>query len=331
MNSESFIGESLPRVFVTRKLPQQGLDRISQHCDAFIWPDSLPPSRNDLLANVIGCQGLVTLLSDRIDAEVMEAAGPELRVISNYAVGYNNIDVAEATRRGILVGNTPDVLTDATADIAVALLLAVARHVRPAAQQVLDGQWKTWEPTGWLGADLSGRTLGIVGLGRIGLAVAKRLAFGWNMRVLYTSRHDKTLPSGMNAKRVELDELLRESDFVSLHTDLNDKTHRLIGRRELSLMKASAILINSARGGVVDQDALVAALQTRRIFAAGLDVTDPEPLPASHPLLKLDNCLVLPHIASATHDARNAMAEICVDNLLAGVSGRPLRAAVNPS
>ncbi len=185
---------SLPRVFVTRKLPQQGLDRLTHTCDAFIWPDSMPPSRNDLLASVIGCDGLITLLSDRIDAEVMEAAGPQLKVISNYAVGFNNIDVAEATRRGILVGNTPDVLTDATADIAVTLLLAAARHARPAAQHVIVGQWKTWEPTGWLGADLVGRTLGIVGMGRIGLATAKRLAYGWNMKVLYTSRTAKNYP-----------------------------------------------------------------------------------------------------------------------------------------
>ncbi len=174
-----------------------------------------------------------------------------------------------------------------------------------------------------------GRTVGIVGMGRIGLATAKRLARGWNMKVLYTSRSAKELPSDLVAERVEFDQLLRESDFVSLHTDLNDKTRHLIGSRELSLMKPTAVLINTSRGGVLDQDALVQALQHRRIFAAGLDVTDPEPLPANHPLLKLDNCIVLPHIASATRDTRDAMAEIAVDNLLAGVSGRPLRAAVN--
>lgn len=337
MNSESFnpvslteeLPASLPRVFVTRKLPQQAMDRIAKTCDAFIWPDSLPPNRNDLLAHAIGCDGLITLLSDCIDAEIMEAAGPQLKVISNFAVGFNNVDIAEATRRGILVGNTPDVLTDATADIAVTLLLAAARHVRPAAQHVIAGEWKTWEPTGWLGADLVGRTVGIVGMGRIGQATALRLAGGWGMKILYTSRSAKELPTQLSAERVELDRLLRESDFVSLHTDLNDKTRHLIGLRELSLMKPTGILINTSRGGVVDQDALVQALQNKQIFAAGLDVTDPEPLPANHPLPKLNNCIVLPHIASATRDTRDAMAEIAVDNLLAGVGGKALRSAVN--
>ncbi len=304
------------------------MNRILQTCDATVWPDRLPPPREELLKAVAGCGGLVTLLSDRIDAQVFDAAGPNLRVVSNYAVGVNNVDLAEASRRGIAVGNTPDVLTDATADIAIALLLAAARHLKPAADEVREGRWKTWEPTGWLGCDLVGRTVGIVGMGRIGAAVARRLAGGWGMNVLYTARSDKKVVGVCHCKRVELDILLAQSDFVSLHMDLNPQTRGMIGRRELTLMKPTAVLVNTARGGVIDQDALADALIKKQIFAAGLDVTDPEPLDHMHPLVSLNNCIILPHIASATADARNAMAEICADNLIAGLQGRPLRAAV---
>ena len=315
-----------PRVFITRRLPEVGLSRILAACDAVVWPERLPPARDELLKAVRGCDGLVTLLSDRIDGEVLDAAGASLRVISNFAVGVNNIDLTEAARRGIAVGNTPDVLTDATADIALTLLLAAARHVKAASDEVREGRWKTWEPTGWLGVDLVGRTVGIVGMGRIGSAVARRLQGGWGMKVLYTARSEKQ-PLGLSdCKRVELDELLRQSDFVSLHTDLNDATRGMIGRRELSLMKPTSVLVNTARGGVLDQDALADALESGQIFAAGLDVTDPEPLDHRHRLVSLANCIILPHIASATADARNAMAEICADNLIAGLEGKPLRA-----
>ncbi len=314
-----------PKVFVTRALPECGLAKIRTVCDVVVWPERLPPTRQQLLAGVTGCQGIVSLLSDHIDAELFDAAGPELRVVSNFAVGVNNIDLVEAKRREIAIGNTPDVLTDATADIAVALLLAASRRLQPAADEVRQGQWKTWEPTGWLGCDLVGRTVGIVGMGRIGAAVAKRLAGGWSMRVVYTARSPK--PAECGAK-VELDELLATSDFVSIHTDLNDQTRGLIGRRELSLMKSSAVLVNTSRGGVIDQEALVEALQSRRIFAVGLDVTEPEPLPAAHPLVGMPNCIILPHIASATHDTRDAMANICAENLIAGIRGLPLIAAV---
>jgi len=259
---------------------------------------------------------------------VFDAAGPQLKVVSNFAVGVNNIDLAEARRRGIAVGNTPDVLTDATADIAVALLLAAARHLQPAADEVRSGGWQTWEPTGWLGQDLTGRTLGIVGMGRIGAAVARRLAGGWGMRVLYTARSEKQLDALPHAQRVTLDQLLQESDFVSLHTALTADTHGLISQRELALMKPTAVLINTARGAVIDQDALVQALKQGRPAAAGLDVTEPEPLPPDHPLVGLPNCIILPHIGSATVATRDAMAEICVDNLLAGLAGRPLRCPI---
>lgn len=315
------------RVFVTRRIPDAGLRRIEAACDATVWPDRLPPSREQLHEAAKGCHGVVTLLSEKIDADFFDAAGPQLRVVSNYAVGVNNIDLVEAAERGIVVGNTPDVLTDATADIAVALLLAAARHLKPASDEVRQGRWKTWEPTGWIGADLVGRTLGIVGMGRIGLAVASRMAGGWGMKVLYTARSEKQL-DGFPCTRVSLERLLAESDFVSLHTDLNEQTRGMVRREQLALMKPTAVLVNTARGGVIDQDALADALQNGVIRAAGLDVTDPEPLPPSHRLVSLPNCIILPHIASATSDARDAMAEICADNLIAGLEGRPLRAAV---
>ncbi len=317
-----------PRVFVTRQLPATGMAKIAAVCSAEVWSDRLPPPRKELLRAVQGCHGLVTLLSDRIDSEVFDAAGPSLRVVSNFAVGVNNIDLTEAQSRGIAVGNTPDVLTDATADIAVALLLAAARLLKAASDEVRQGHWTTWEPTGWLGCDLVGRTVGIVGMGRIGSAVARRLAGGWGMKVLYTARSDKQFEGIPDCRRVELNELLANSDFVSLHTDLNEQTRGLIGRNELSRMKPTAILINTARGGVLDQDALVDALTSKQIFAAGLDVTEPEPLDHRHPLVSLPNCIILPHIASATADTRNAMAEIAADNLIAGIHGQPLRCPV---
>jgi len=319
---------TLPRVFVTRRIPSSGLDRLQSFADCVVWPERLPPGRDELLAAVRGCHGLLSLLSDRIDAEVFEAAGPSLKVVSNFAVGVNNIDLVEAARRGIAVGNTPDVLTDATADIAVALLLAAARQIHPAADSVRAGEWLTWEPTGWLGCDLVGRTVGIIGMGRIGQAVARRLAGGWGMKVLYVSRTDKELGSPLAAERVSLERLLTESDFVSVHTDLSEQTRGMIGAAQLGLMKPTAVLVNTSRGAVIDQDALVAALRRGRPMAAGLDVTEPEPLPPEHPLVGLGNCLILPHIGSATVAARDAMAEICVDNLIFGLRGEPLRAAV---
>jgi len=322
------MAESRPRVFVSRKLPAAGLTRLQQVTDASVWPDRMPPSRAELLAAVAGCAGIASLLSDTIDGEVFDAAGPQLKVVSNFAVGVNNIDLAEARRRGIAVGNTPDVLTDATADIAVALLLAAARHLQPAADEVRAGRWRTWEPTGWLGQDLTGRTVGIVGMGRIGAAVARRLAGGWGMRVLYTARSDKQLDGLPDARRVTLEQLLQESDFVSLHTALTEETRGMIAHEQLALMKPTAVLVNTARGAVIDQDALVQALQRGRPWAAGLDVTEPEPLPPEHPLVGLPNCIILPHIGSATVATRDAMAEICVDNLLEGLAGRPLRCPI---
>jgi glyoxylate reductase len=314
-----------PLVFVTRRIPDAGLQLLREHVEIRLHAGDLPPTREELLTGVRDCQGILSLLSDRMDREVFESAGGQLRVVSNFAVGFNNIDVAEATRRGIAVGNTPDVLTEATADIAVALLLAVARRLPEGWSAVRDGAWKTWEPLGWVGLDLAGRTIGIVGMGRIGAAVARRLHRGWDMDVLYTARTAKPdIEQQTKARHVSLEELLTTSDFISLHVPLAAETRDLIGAPEFARMKSTAVLINTARGEIVDQPALETALRERRIFAAGLDVCVPEPLPPSSPLLQLDNCLVIPHIGSATVSARNAMALRAAQNLLAGIQGDPL-------
>lgn len=318
-----------PVVFVARRIPEIAFQLISEHAEVRLHEGSLPPTRAELCAGVKGCAGVLSLLSDRMDAEVFDAAGPQLKVVSNFAVGYNNIDITEARKRGILVGNTPGVLTEATADIAVALLLAAARRLPEGWQAVKQLEWKTWEPLGWMGLDLAGKTLGIVGLGRIGSAVAQRLQGGWGMKVLYTARSPKPdFDQKFGARHVRLEELLRESDFISLHVPLNDQTRKLIGSPEFALMKRTAILINTARGEVLDQVALHEALSTQKIFAAGLDVCEPEPLPDDSPLRELPNCLIVPHIGSATITARNAMAERSARNLVAGVLGQPLPYAV---
>jgi glyoxylate reductase len=319
-----------PKVFVTRIIPAAGLDRIKQHCDAEVWPEPLPPPHPLLRQKAAGCDGLVSLLTDKIDADLLDAA-PRLKVVSNYAVGFNNVDVAAATARGVAVGNTPGVLTDATADMAFCLLIAAARRVVEGHQYTLAGKWKTWEPLGHLGQDLTGRTLGIVGMGRIGYALAKRCKGGWDTRILYCDvrRSDKA-EQDLDARFVDFDTLLRESDFISVHTDLNEQTRGLFSTAQFQRMKRTAIFINTARGPIMDQNALAQALKSGVIFAAGLDVTDPEPPGADDPLLKLPNVIVAPHIASATVGTRNAMAEICADNLIAGLAGQRLPAWVNP-
>ncbi|MCS6852927.1 MAG: D-glycerate dehydrogenase [Gemmataceae bacterium] len=319
-----------PKVFVTRVIPEAGLALIREACEADVWSGELPPPEAVLRAKVADCDGLVSLLTDRIDAALLDAA-PRLKVVSNFAVGFNNIDVAAATARGICVGNTPGVLTDATADMAFCLLIAAARRVVEGHLHVQAGRWKTWEPLGHLGQDLVGRTLGIVGMGRIGLAMARRCRGGWGMRVLYHDRiRNEQAERELEAQLVDLDTLLREADFVSLHADLNEQTRGIINAAALRKMKPTAILINTARGPLVDQKALTEALQTGIIFAAGLDVTDPEPPDPDDPLLRLPNVVIAPHIASATVRTRNAMAEICARNLLAGLRGEPLPAWVNP-
>jgi glyoxylate reductase len=319
-----------PKVFVSRVIPEVGLKRIKDHCDAEVWSDPLPPPKAVLRQKVEGCEGLVALLTDQIDAALMDAAS-RLKVISNYAVGFNNIDVAAATERGICVGNTPGVLTDATADMAFCLLIAAARRVVEGHQYTLAGKWKTWEPLGHLGQDLAGKILGIVGMGRIGYAMAQRCRAGWEMTILYHDVYQsEKAERDLAAKQVDFDMLLRESDFISVHTDLNEKTRHMFGAEQFKKMKPTAVFINSARGPLVDQKALFDALKSRTIFAAGLDVTDPEPPAMDDPLLKLPNVVIAPHIASATVGTRNSMAKICADNLIAGLTGQELLAWVNP-
>lgn len=314
-----------PRVFVTRRLPEEGLRLVQENCDADVWPDDTPPSRNELLAALAGKAGLLSLLTDAIDSDVIGSAR-DLKVISNCAVGVDNIDLKAATSRRIPVGNTPDVLTDATADLAFALLLAAARRIVEGAQYVKDGKWKTWDLRLLLGADLMGRTLGIVGFGRIGQAMARR-AHGFGLRVIY---HDPEAAPGAGATSVEFDALLGESDFVSLHVPLNDATRHLINDATLAKMKSTAVLVNTSRGPVVDPDALYRALKEGRLFAAGLDVTEPEPLPPESPLLDLPNCVVVPHLGSASVWTREQMAILAAHNLIAGVHGRRLPHCVNP-
>jgi lactate dehydrogenase-like 2-hydroxyacid dehydrogenase len=306
------------RVFVTRQLPGDALERLQEAHDVEVWPERLPPPRDELLARAPELEGILVLLTDPVDAELIEAA-PSLRAISNYAVGVDNVDVEAASARGIPVGNTPGVLTESTADLALALMLGAARRLAEGEAFVRAGDWRTWEPGLMLGRDLHGATVGIVGYGRIGQAVGRRLE-GFGCAVLTTSR------SG----GVPLEELLERSDFVTLHCPLTPETRGLIDDEALARMRPTAYLVNTARGPVVDTDALVRALDAGQIAGAALDVTDPEPLPGDHPLLGVPNLLVVPHIASATHATRGRMAEIAVDNLLAGLAGDPMPFCVNP-
>lgn len=317
----------MARIVVTRRLVDLSL--LDGH-EVIVHEQPQKLTAGELAEFVRGADAIISMLSDRIDGRVMDAAGAQLKGIANYAVGYNNIDLAAASTRQIAVGNTPDVLTDATADIAVGLLLAAARHFRSAVDNVYQRRWVDWEPMGFLGLELRGKTIGIIGAGRIGAATARRLHGGWGMRVLYTSRSKKPqLDRELAAKQVDLDELLSESDFVSLHCPATPDTEQLIDAAALRKMKSTAVLINTARGAVVDQVALYQALRERQIFAAGLDVTDPEPLPADSPLRELENCLILPHIGSATVSARQEMARRACRNVLAAVAGQPMPWAVN--
>lgn len=313
-----------PRVFVTRRIPEAGLGKIQAVCEVDLWDDEMPPPYEILTQKVRGIDGLLCLLTDRIDDPLMEAAGAQLKVISQMAVGYDNIDIAAAARRGIPVGNTPGVLTDATADLTMALLLATARRIVESAQYIKDGKWQTWGPQTLLGADLKGSTLGIVGFGRIGQAVAQR-CIGFEMQMLaYDPNAAPQDAARLQVQLVDFDELLRQADFVTLHVPLTDQTRHLINAQTLAKMKRSAILINTSRGGVVDQAALYDALKHGVIGAAGLDVTDPEPIPLSDPLLTLPNAIILPHIGSASRRTRDLMASMAADNLLAGLRDEPL-------
>jgi glyoxylate reductase len=314
-----------PRVLVTRRIPEGGLAAVRAVADVDLWDDELPPPREVLLERVLGVDGLLSLLTDRVDDALLDAAGPALKVVSNYAVGYDNVDVDACRARGVAVGNTPGVLTETTADLAFALLMAVARRLPEGYDFVRADRWRTWGPLLLLGKDIHGATLGIVGFGRIGREVARR-ALGFGMRTLYYSRTQAPpeVEAELRAHYMPMDELLGESDFVSLHPALNEETHHLIDAAALARMKPGAILINTSRGGVVDQAALADALRSGHLFGAGLDVTDPEPIRADDPLLALPNCLVVPHIASASERTRERMAQKAAANLIAGLRGEPL-------
>ncbi len=316
---------NLPIVLASHQLPEDWISSLQNRCRLYAGPadaTELDPSLIELLPQAVG---LFTLLTISVTENILRQA-PKLRVVSNMAVGVDNIDVPACTRRKIPLGNTPGVLTEATADLTMALLLSIARNLPQASLDARQGRWKTWSPAGWLGVELSGSTLGIVGMGKIGRAVAQR-ALGFGMHILYT---DSNPIHSEHATQVPLDELLKKSDFVSLHAPLTDVTRGMIGQAAISLMKPSAILINAARGPLVDTPAITDALTRRKIAAAALDVTDPEPLPPSHPLYSLPNCLIVPHIGSATHKTRRKMAELACQNLLAGLAGQRLPYCVNP-
>ena len=318
------------RIFVTRILPDPAMQRLQAADFALdVWPEPGPPPYEELLRRAAGVDGLLTMLTDRIDPGLLDAAGPQLKVISQMAVGVDNIDLAACTARGIPVGHTPGVLSDAVADVTIGLMIAAARRFFEAAADMRAGRWTTWEPMGWVGPDLHGATVGIIGLGRIGAAVARRLR-GFDVRLLYHNRRPSPLAAEVGAELVGLDELLETSDFVSLHCPYTPETHHLIDAAALARMKPTAILINTARGGVVDQEALLEALQSGQILAAGLDVFTPEPLPPDHPLLALPNVVALPHIGSASIVTRVKMAQMAVDNLLAGLAGQRLPHCANP-
>lgn len=318
-----------PRVLVTRRLPDEVMSRIAAAASMRVWEEDWPIPYETLADWCADLEGLYCLLTDRIDDHVLDAAGASLKVVSQMAVGVDNIDTAACTRRGIPIGHTPGVLTDTTADLAVGLMLAVMRRLPEAVEFVKEGRWQTWRPMEMTGRDLAGSMVGIIGLGRIGKAVAKRLR-GFDCKLLYT-QPERDLEDGVfGATYVDFETLLHESDVVTLHCPLKDDTRGLINAEALRKMKPTAVLINTARGPVVDQEALLEAVMNGTIAAAGLDVTTPEPLPADHPLVMQPNVIVLPHVGSATIGTRLRMAHMAVDNLIAGLAGERLPNCFNP-
>jgi len=321
---------SNPKVFVSRIIPEQGLEMIGEVAEIEVWQDELPPPYDVLLDQVRSLDGLVCLLTDRIDEELLQTAGNRLKVISQMAVGFDNIDVATATKLGIPVGNTPGVLTDTTADFAFTLLMSAARRVVEGERFVKAGRWKTWGPTLLMGHDIHGATLGLIGFGRIGRAMAKRAA-GFDMRILcYDPFIDEDAARELGAESCPFEAVLAEADFLTLHVSLTADTHNLIGKREFEMMKRTCVLINSSRGPVVDPKALYNALSNSDIAYAALDVTEPEPISTDDPLLTLDNCLIVPHIASSSVATRTKMATMTAANLAAGLRGERLPNCVNP-
>ncbi len=319
---------SKPKVFVARLIPEEGLAMLRDLTEMQVWEDELPPPHEVLLKQVRAVDGVISLLTDKMDAALMDS-NPRLKVISNYAVGYDNIDVPAATARGIPVGNTPGVLTDTTADLAFTLMMAAARRIQESIDYVRAGKWKTWGPKLLTGQDIHGATLGIIGFGRIGQGMAKRAA-GFGMRVLYYDVNRRAdLEKTMGVAYADMDTLLRESDFVTIHTDLNATTRHMMNAHAFAKMKRTAILVNTARGPIVDPNDLYDALRQGKIGGAALDVTEPEPIPMDSPLLTLPNCLIVPHIASASVATRAQMAQMAAANLIAGLRGDRLPTCVN--
>lgn len=315
------------RIYVTRELPGALFEKLKREHDVSTNPLNLPPSKEKLLNEIKGKEGIISLLTDKITDEII-SAGNSLKIIANYAVGYDNIDVASATSKGIMVTNTPGVLTNATTEIAWTLILGVARKVVEADKYTRDGKFKVWSPKLFVGKELYGSTLGIIGAGKIGTEVGKR-GIGFGMHILYTKLKENTILDKLGAKKVSLEELLKESDFISIHTPLTKETYKLIGKKELSLMKKDAILINTSRGKVIDESALIEALKKEKLAGAGFDVYENEP-EVPNELKKLPNVILLPHIGSATQVARENMARLAIQNLLIGLSGKIPPDLVNP-
>jgi glyoxylate reductase len=324
--------EKRPRVYITRMIPEAGLNIVSEYCDVTLNKNDSPPTRKMLIEKVSGISGIICMLSDRIDAEVMDAAGPNLRVISSYSTGFEHIDIKEATKRGIYVTYTSDILTEATADLAFALLLSVARKLVNADRFVRLNKWNVgWMPNLFLGANVYDSTLGILGLGKIGTAVARR-ARGFNMNIIYNNRskHKPEAESRLGARYVDFETLLAQSDFLSIHVNMHEDNYHLFDLAKFKKMKNSSFIINTARGQLINEHDLVVALKSNIIAGAGLDVFEQEPLSSTSPLLKMDNVVILPHIASSTVQTRSQMAEVAAKNLLNVIRGKDPIYLVNP-
>ena len=318
-----------PKVYVTRRIPESGIKLLQNTCDVEIWDSDDVVPRDTFLQAVSDKDAVLCLLTEKVDAETLDVA-KNVKIFANMAVGFDNIDVDECTRRGVAASNTPGVLTDTTADFAFTLLMAAARRIRESHEFVHAGKWETWGPLLLMGQDIHHATLGLIGLGRIGAEMARR-GQGFSMRMIYNDvvrRED--LEEELGLEYADFDTVLKESDFVSLHVPYMPATHHLISTEQLAMMKQSAILINSARGAIVDPQALYTALKSGEIWAAGLDVTEPEPIPMDDPLLTLDNCLIAPHIASASFNTRSDMSELAANNILAALSGNRPPTILNP-
>jgi len=317
------------RVYVTRMIPQENIDELRKHFDVAVNPDDRALTKAELAVNAKGCDALITLITDSVNGELLDAIGPQCKVVANYAVGFNNFDVAAATQRGVILTNTPGVLDDATATHAFTLLLATARRIAEGDKYVRDGKWKGWAPMFFIGMDVDRRTLGIAGMGRIGSNIARK-AKGFDMKIIYAdARRNEKVEKELGAIFVDKETLLKESDFLTLHVPLIPETFHYIGEKELRLMKKTAVLVNASRGPVVDEKALLKALQEKQIWGAGLDVFENEPEIVAG-LTELDNVIVVPHIASATTETRINMGKIAVNNVINVLNGRPPETCVNP-